>query len=555
MSGSASAGEASARPLCLLLLAASGVALATRLYAARVVGFGDSESLYASYALFPAPAYVDHPGLIGLIARDIGHGSAPTTLAAHTVTAVAATLAPWWMVACARMLGASARSALLAGLLTLAAPEVAVGLFGMTPDLPLFFAWVMALGCFGRALTRAPGSLDAALLFTASGVALGVGCAAKVSGLTLALACLLSLSTPRGREHARTAGPWTTLFLAACIFAPVVAHEQHTGWPMVHHRLVDTQHDAGLSIRNAFAIVMGQAAYVSPLLFVGGLVAGRQLYRSRREDSVTSLLAAAVFVPVGVLGALCLWSRVAEPHWLAPAWLALPLYLSLRRNASAIPTTLRFRAFGTWAIGTGVAISVAIHAWGLMPGWVSLVPLRFYDARLDIANELYGWPEVRKDVMTLVAETRGPEDAPGDVVVAGGVWMECAQLRAALPADVVVGCVGEDTADFAGWAPQRRWSKSARVVIFVHDNRAPKDSAALFPDRARLASVTRPILRGSKVARLFTLEVLPRLSVATRGPALQVDATAGAMGDRPASRMSAMSSASSGFGVVSSRSP
>src|SRR6185503_15989138 len=47
----------------------SVVLLAVRLAAARVVGFGDSEALYACYALHPQPAYLDHPGLVGLFAR------------------------------------------------------------------------------------------------------------------------------------------------------------------------------------------------------------------------------------------------------------------------------------------------------------------------------------------------------------------------------------------------------------------------------------------------------------------------------------------------------
>src|SRR5580692_10333463 len=85
-----------------VLVVASVALLAVRLLAATRVGFGDSEALYASYALHPQPAYLDHPGLIGIVARAIGGGSSPTTLDAHTLTGSAATLAPILMALAAR---------------------------------------------------------------------------------------------------------------------------------------------------------------------------------------------------------------------------------------------------------------------------------------------------------------------------------------------------------------------------------------------------------------------------------------------------------------------
>src|SRR5580692_3821844 len=117
-----------------VLVVASVALLAVRLLAATRVGFGDSEALYASYALHPQPAYLDHPGLIGIVARAIGGGSSPSPLHAHLATTLAATAWPWVMALTCRAAGASwarsLRTALVAGL----APEIAVGLFALTPD-------------------------------------------------------------------------------------------------------------------------------------------------------------------------------------------------------------------------------------------------------------------------------------------------------------------------------------------------------------------------------------------------------------------------------------
>src|SRR6185437_7409438 len=69
--------------------------LVVRLLASIRVGFGDSEALYAAYAFHPQPAYLDHPGLVGVFARAVGGGTAPSPERAHAVTSVLATLVPW----------------------------------------------------------------------------------------------------------------------------------------------------------------------------------------------------------------------------------------------------------------------------------------------------------------------------------------------------------------------------------------------------------------------------------------------------------------------------
>jgi len=544
----------------------SGVGLAVRLVAAHTVGFGDSEALYASYALFPQPAYVDHPGGIGLVARMIAHaaGSAPSPEDAHLVTAIAASLAPWAVFAACRALRVRELAAALAAVTVAVVPEVAIGLFGMTPDLLLFFAWLAALGLFGRALLAAPGSVSAVSLFALAGLAVGIACASKVSGITLGLAFAVCLFSAPARAHARTPWPWLTLVLGVTILVPFVVFESRTGWPMLRHRFIDTQRDAGLSLRNAGAIVGGQALYLSPVLFVAGLVVARRLFAARGVDAVTALLASATFVPFAVLVPLCLWSRVAEPHWLAPAWLALPIYFAYAGPPAAPPDLARRgRRVRVAGLGIALAMSAAVHAWVLLPACVRLFPASAYDARLDLANELYGWPDVTADLLELTGE---PAEA-ADVVVVGPVWMICAQLRAALPRSIPVGCVGDSTADFATWNPPRRWSETP-FILFVHDNRAAADSSALFPDRASIAEKTRTILRGGRVARVFTIEVLARRATgrgeplhpggelaAGFGAAPQSAPTTGAIGVRPASRMRARSSDSDGFGVVSRRSP
>ncbi len=215
--------------------------LGVRLYAASRIGFADSEALYACYALHPQPAYLDHPGLIGLIARAMGGGLALTPSGAHRITAVLATLVPWALVLAARGAGASWRGALLAGLALVAAPEISFGLFAMTPDLPLAFAWLGALGLAAAGLRAPPSSGRAAGALVFAGMLAGVASVSKVSGALLALALVATYLTRFHRpalSHARTLWPWAGLAAGALVAFPVVAFEARSGFPLLRrHRL------------------------------------------------------------------------------------------------------------------------------------------------------------------------------------------------------------------------------------------------------------------------------------------------------------------------------
>lgn len=488
-----------------LLIVLSVALLAVRLVAARTVGFGDSEALYAAYALHPAPAYLDHPGLIGLFARVVGEGTAPRPMGAHYVTSLMATLFPWIVVAAARAAGASSRRAFAAGLAVVAAPEIAVGLFAMTPDLLLAVTWTLALGLAARALGERPGSGAAVVTFLAAGLLAGVAATAKISGVLLIGALFVTYAARPARAHARTAWPWAGLLVGAVAFAPVALHEARAGWPMLRHRLVDTQSGAGLSVKNLGAVLGGQLLYLSPLLAVAAVLVAVDLVRARRAggDAITALLFHATFGPLVVLLLLSLWSPVAEPHWPTPALLALPLHFARRGGGEGGGVLARLTPrFTAATVGLGGAMSAAVFAWVLVPNLARLLPASF-DPKLDIANELYGWPEAIAEVREALREESGQRE----LVVVGPHWVVCAQLHAALGPNVRVGCMTPIRDDFDAWEPRARW-KEADAILYVTDNRFPTEAASMLPQMsvARRSRVTS--LRGGRVARTFVVTLL-----------------------------------------------
>lgn len=448
-------------------VALSLLLLVLRLHLARSVGFGDAEALYVSYALHPAAAYLDHPGLVGLIAGMLGGGLAPGPATVHRFTAVAATALPWVAFVAARAAGASRAGALRTWFAIALWPETSIGLFGLTPDLPLAFAWLSALGLAALALRQPPTSLAALAAFLGAGLCAGLAIQSKASGVLL-LASLAAAFVSRGaRRPLRTAAPYLGLALAAVLAAPIVKWETNAGFPLLQHRLVATQKAAGFSLRNLGALLGGQLLYVTPPLLVGAYHAARGTWARRREP-VDALLLAATVVPGLPLTVLCLWSRVAEPHWLAPAYLAVALAAS--RDA-ARPRLDRV------CLATGVV--VAFLGWAVVatPVYPKLAGTR-YVPRYDLTNDLRAW----RVGLPLVEEELEDAGDPDGVAVVGPHWVICAQLHAGLGAGIPVGCRTPAGDDFQRWYPESTW-KDRATLLLVTDDRFPVDASSLFPDR------------------------------------------------------------------------
>jgi hypothetical protein len=494
------------------LVAVSGALLAARWFAARAIGFGDSEALYACYAKHPQAAYLDHPGLVGLLASAMGDERGPTPASVHALTAVFATVYPWlWVLVARRVMNASRAHALLVGVVVAVVPEIAIGLFALTPDLPLAFAELAAIGAACVAMNEEPRTGRAAGLFALAGTMCGVAAASKLSGLLLFPAFAIAFA--RGR-HARTPWPWAGLFAGLMAFAPVARYEVAHGFPMLRHRLVDTQVGAGPSLRNMGALLGGQLLYLSPILAVIAVALLIDLWRRRNEDDTARLLAWSTVIPLATLAILGLVSRVAEPHWLAPAWLPLPLWAARRatlaketaakESAAKETDAKRPRLFGARWVGGGVVLAVlmvaAVHAWVLVPTAPKLAP-KSYDAKLDIANELFGWP----DVVTALGEV-GAADA--DTVVVGPHWVVCAQLHAALEG-ARVGCDGAIPDDFDGWLPKDEWRRADRI-LFVTDARFPIEPEKKLTDYNLSGVQHVTTLRAGRAVRTFTITTLER---------------------------------------------
>jgi hypothetical protein len=362
------------------------------------------------------------------------------------------------------------------------------------------------------ALRAPPSSARSAAAFLGAGRLAGTACAAKVSGALLVaalFAAYVAIAAGRtdddARRAARTAWPWAGLVAGLVVVAPIALYEARTGWPMLHHRFVDTQTGAGLALRNVGALVGGQLLYVSPVFAALGVLAARDLLRARAEDACAKLLAFAFALPLVPLVALCVWSPVAEPHWLAPALLALPLHAARRPSGGR---ALGSRRLFVVAAAVGLLLTLGAHAWVLVPASARLLPADA-DPKLDLASELHGWPIALGAIRETMAGAGTPFDPEGrEVVVVAPHWTVCAQLHAGLPG-VRVGCATPIRDDFDRWLPRDEWRRAERV-LFVTDNRFPGDGAEQLPGHVQTAQSRVRILRGGRTSRVFELFVYDR---------------------------------------------
>ncbi|HEU5073179.1 MAG TPA: glycosyltransferase family 39 protein [Polyangiaceae bacterium] len=503
------ASRARLTPRLKLALGLSLGLLALRLHTAKGLGFGDAEALYACYALYPQPAYLDHPGLIGVLLRSLGRGGAPHAEIAHGVSALVATLVPWLGALAVRATGESWERAAGAVIALALVPELSVGLFGVSPDLPLAVGWLSALALANYLLRPdlPPNHGKRILLgWLALGFVVGLTILAKLSGALLAVALFVATIQSRTRGVWRTFGPWGAVGCAAIVVAPLVGWELANGFPMLEHRLVTTQSGAGFSLKNLGKLVGGQLVYVSPPYLLAAWTVGHHLTRHRRRDPASTVLWWSLVVPLAVLVPLCLWSNRAEPHWIAPPLLALGVHaarkdlVSRRLVAIALGTGAVFTLFVWLSVKTDAVIRLATSKVGQAFGG--------YQPRYDLSNDLYAWGPgkrlLNQAVDDVVAKT-GQLPA----VVGSPHWMICAQAQVALGTRVGVGCNSPLATDFERWTPSERW-REAPTILLVHDSRYPIDLAADYPSRSMTRSWRTQIRRADRVIRTLAITQLDR---------------------------------------------
>lgn len=308
------------------------------------------EAHYVLYAAKPDWSYFDHPPLVGWAQWPLVALGAPESVIRLIPQAL-------WLVACllARNLAlrlydamGSAQGTLpnvapasrasvgrWAVALVLLAPVMHVLAVGLLPDTLLMVLVLLMMsvtlniatrdcsaqtaltGQSGQSDPRAP--LSQMRQWLALGLLLGLAGLSKYTAVLPALAVIFTLFAARGLRVLTTLGPWTALFVALVLIAPVFYWNAQHDWISFTYQL---KHGSGgeWKARRLAAFAGIQIVAYGPLLVLGAYLATRDALKRKRWPLTALLL--FFFIPFLVLGFMSGGGR-SLPHWTAPAWLAI----------------------------------------------------------------------------------------------------------------------------------------------------------------------------------------------------------------------------------------
>ena len=345
--------------------------LAVRLAVGALTPLTGDEAYYRLWSFRPAFGYFDHPPMIAWmiwLGRQI---AGDTSLGVRLIPILATTLTGLIAFDLARLLGLGERVAARGAIWLNATFLVGLGGLLAAPDAPTSLFWIATLWCAFKA-ARGRGAW-----WLAAGVAAGLTCLSKYSGLFLAPGLLLWLAlTADGRKALRTPWPWLAVVVAATVFAPNVVWNAEHGW-LTFGRQFGRVRVGGLAPGYLVKFLVDQVLLLNPLMaiFVALAVV--------RRSAAPLLLISAPFAAYLAFHSL---HDAVQGQWPAP------LYPSLAICAAAAAAAGPVRP-GCWLGWLRTATPwVGFVGGGLALAFIALpsdgqLPFR------DPAKEFRGWPE------------------------------------------------------------------------------------------------------------------------------------------------------------------
>ena len=474
--------------------AALGVVLALtllRVLAATRLGLGDVEAYYWTWSQHLSSGYLDHGPVVAWLIR-LG-----TAIGGDSTLAVRA---PFVLISAATSLGCAALAARLAAEAERPAARLwaVLGLFAMpaflvaggaaNPDVP-FAALVVALLAVLLAADRAVRPCGWMAL---GGLLVGLAISTKLLGVLLLVPLLLGGARPRPR---RLSNLLLGIGAAALGALPVLAWNlQHQWASFRYHMVLRHTRPPGPSLANLGKLLGGQLGYVSPLLLGALVVAALAVWRGRRSAPARTLFELSAPLLAAGFG-LILVVPSAEPHWPMAGYLPLLVVLAARLP-EAWHQRAAVRGLASAALALALLLGLGLHLHLLTDLGVRVMPAG-YLPRLDLSNELHGWPAV---AASLRAQRR-PEEP-----VAGCHYTVCSQLAFVSHHAFPVICPSPrlDQFDLApgGDGSARRGGD----LIYVLDERFPFPADQLYRCDAVEELAPVRVMRGGRLVRFFRLQ-------------------------------------------------
>lgn len=430
----------------------------TRLVAAAFTPLFPDETYYWEFSRRLAGGYFDHPPVIAWLIRFGTLLFGDTSLGVRFGAVVVGGLAALFTAASARRLRGP-RGALIAAVVFALMP-LSTGLTLATPDAPLLCFVAATLYAMIRALEHAPRSRGSLQWWSVAGLALGFAAASKYTAALVAMSVGIGmLVIPDLRARMREPGPYVATAIALLVFSPVIAWNATHEWAsfafQLSHGLAPV---GGSALRRELELLGGQAALVSPVLFVLLFVASFRALRDspavhaqRRSPAVGRLLA-MVSLLIFLFFVYSATKRRVEANWPALAYV------------SAIIVFATHAGSARWGRWSRAAVTIA----GFITGATFLntfTPVLPVPARADPVARSAGWDEFA-DIVRLELARR---DSPGRVWVGTDRYQEASELAFHLPGHPTTFALNltsrPNSYDYWPGFPQRATTGDALVLV------------------------------------------------------------------------------------------
>jgi 4-amino-4-deoxy-L-arabinose transferase-like glycosyltransferase len=351
------------------------------------LGLGDDEAYYWEWGRHPALSYFDHPPMTAWVSRICCTLAGNTQWGARLGAIVFSSCFMILLYAAMMKFFNDRRRAFFAVVFVATIPLFTAGGFMMVPDAMLALFWIASIYAFSLAVNEKRQSAWYAL-----GTVFGLGLLSKYNMVMLPICVLTFLILSRDdRFWLKRKEPYLAVAIGLLLFSPVLIWNGQRGFPSFAFHLIERNASAGWSWRPFRLFLAGQFGYLSPLVYLGSLVAMMYAgYRGIKRSDRKMLLLFAMSVPYVLIFSLaCSISPTTKPHWPAMGYVAAFMVMVDQFCRFLETPLIRYRRVwlvsGYCAFGISVAMSLAIYLQSIYPV-VALKP------KQDPTNELYGWP-------------------------------------------------------------------------------------------------------------------------------------------------------------------
>jgi hypothetical protein len=426
------------------------------------VGLGDDEAHYWMWSKNLDWSYFDHPPLVAWIIAfftSIGGDHEFFVRVGAVLLFIVTSSAAYFLAAGLKDEKAGFYTVLF---LNVAPVFSFLGSVLMVPDSSLGAAWLLFLFFFYKALQQEGFNR----YWFLTGIALGAGFLSKYNAILLPGSALLYLLfSNKNRKWLLKKEPYLAIGIGLLFLIPVILWNARHDWASFGFQLnhgLGTDHSFSLTL--FFQILGAEIGYISPVLFFLSLIALilSGYYGLKRQDD-THLFLFFFGAPT-----LLLFNGVGSFHKILPHWPALGfvtgfISLSLWMNERG-----GLRAWKIPAVIFGLLLTLIIPVQALFK-WVPL------EAKIDVTNELYGWPAAAERVKRIQEEMTSKEGVP---FIYAHKFLIADQIGFYTKQGKGIYCFNEDKTQFDFWEdPEKLRGQNA---IFVTDNRYDIDPVQKF---------------------------------------------------------------------------